>query len=327
MKINQQPFHDFFYCGEDGVFAKKSVAYSYYRRFFYSYNTVIGVRLVDKYGHDVLFLADHYFSNTTSSHVSALRNACPFDEDRIIYVPFHYCDNFFDQNECVQLILDRLVQAFQERNVSALRYVENRKQFMAQYRAFRFILDHFNVKRPAKNVFTLVDSLFDVVESADNRKKLKEQISGLMAKKEAAEKRKRAAERRKRAQVLKKYSDFSYLDKIRHAYFNKDSKRYEGLKNALNPYYELAFVAPSPYKSNEVCTTMGVSLSYDIVIPLLKAWKNGRVKEGMHVGPYTLKELHKEYVCIGCHKIPMEDIEALYQELVEQPQKSQEEVS
>lgn len=327
MKINQQPFHDFFYCGEDGEFHKGNWAYSYYGRFFYSYDTAIGARLVDKYGHDVLFLADLYFSNTTSSHVSVLRNACPFAEDQIIYVPFRAHDNFLDQDECVQLILNRLVQAFQERDVSALRYVVNRKQFMMQYRAFRFILDRFNVKRPAENILNLVDELFNVVESADNRKKLKEQISGLAAKKEVAEKRKRAAERRKHAQVLKKYSDFSYLDKIRHAYFDKDRNRYEELKNALNPYFELAFVAPSPYKSDEVFTTLGVSLSYDIVIPLLKAWKKGRIKEGMHIGPYTLKELHKEYACIGCHKIPMENIEALYQELVEQPQKSQEKIS
>ena len=166
-----------------------------------------------------------------------------------------------------------------------------------------------------------IEELAAIANETEDRKKRNELISGLTAKREAVEKRKAAAEKRKHAEFLKQFSDVPYLDLIRIAYWDHfrpevSHETRATLRGIFNPDNSLSYVVPE-FLGDGVITTQDVRMDGRIVRAMLKAWKAGRVKVGQHIGLYTLREMTDEYVQIGCHKIPMQNIRKLYSALIE----------
>ena len=64
-----------------------------------------------------------------------------------------------------------------------------------------------------------------------------------------------------------------------------------------------------------VKTSAGIKVDADIVSKLLKLWKAGKVKEGMHLSCYLITHIGDDYVQVGCHKIVRENIDELYKAL------------
>lgn len=323
MKLNHEIFHKFFYAGETEN-AKGRASVSFYGKTFKSYNTTIGIKTPGKDGRPVLLIADSFFSNTTSGHLSALRAACPYPADHIIAVPFEWGDYWYDDNKGIQDLLRRFINQLSdyEWKIDQLKYAKNRRYFLRIYANFIRFLELVAPKRPNKEIIRKIEELSTIARETEDRKKRNDLISGLTARREVAAKRKAAAEKRKHAELLKQFKDVPYLDKICIAYWEdfRPEVPHETraiLRRIFNPDNSLSYVVPE-LSGEYVITTQGISMDCRTVRALLKAWKAGRVKVGQHIGPYTLMELTSAYVKIGCHKIPMQNIRELYSVLVDE---------
>lgn len=142
----------------------------------------------------------------------------------------------------------------------------------------------------------------------------------------------------------KKYSDFFGLDLderllnfsnlISNAEIVKYSKELnekkqkeheEKLKIELNKFrtferYRLSALSEYDYlrynqKNEEIETSQGVKIAKDIAIPFYHWIKNAILKgysEPKKILHYEVKEVNKKFISIGCHKIKIEEIEAIY---------------
>lgn len=320
MKLNREIFHKFFYAGDDKSGRAKSNT-SFYGWMFRSYNTTIGIKTTGKDGIPVLLIADKSFSNTTRTHLSALRAACPYTSSHIIQVPLEWGDVWCKRENAIDALLRRFIDWLSNWDIDQLKYAESRRSFLGAYHNFSRFLELVATKRPAKPILRTIEELAAIANETEGRKKRNELISGLTAKREAAAKRKAAAEKRKHAELLKQFSDVPYLDLVRVAYWERFRPEvpYETrviLCNIFNPDNSLSYVVPE-LSGDGVITTQGIYMEGDTVRALLKAWKAGRVKVGQHIGPYTLQEMTAAYVRIGCHKIPMQNIRELYSVFIE----------
>lgn len=319
MKLNREIFHKFFYAGEDENGRAKSNT-SFYGWTFKSYNTTIGIKTLGKDGRPVLLIADSAFSSTTGEHVSALRAACPYPSSHIIRVPFAWGDVWHKRENCIDDLLQRFIDRLSNRKIDQLKYAESRRDFLRVYGDFSSFLELVAPKRPAKAALQKIEELAVIANETEDRKKRNELISGLMAKREAAAKRKAAAEKRKHAELLKQFSDVTYLELIRIAYWERVRPEVPAttraiLRGIFNPDNSLSYVIPE-LSYDGVVTTQGVFMDGHTVRALLKAWKAGKVKVGQHVGPYTIQEIKPGYVKIGFYKIPMQNIRELYSALI-----------
>lgn len=320
MKLDTTIFHKFFYAGE-AENAQGRAAVSFYGWTFKSYNTTIGIKTPGKDGRPVLLIADSSFSNTTNAHLSALRAACPYTSSHIIRVPFEWGDVWYKHENGISALLQRFIDRLSNWKIDQLKYIESRRAFLYTYYNLSRFLELVAPKRPARAILQKIEELAVIANETEDRKKRNELISGLTAKREAAAKRKAAAEKQKHAELLKQFSDVSYLDKIRIAYWERFRPEvpYETravLRNIFNPDGSLSYVVPG-LSGEDVITTQGVYMDGQTVRALLKAWKAGRIHAGQHIGPYTIREIKPGYAQIGCHKIPMQNIRELYSALVE----------
>ena len=123
---------------------------------------------------------------------------------------------------------------------------------------------------------------------------------------------------------------YDYFDLIRFVYdsynstikfddYTKTKAMQNKVKKALNPNNDLSFV----WIENEysVRTSKNIRMNMDIVKTGLKLWKHNKIKHGYKVDFYTVLEVRKDYIQIGCHKIPTENIQALYEKIY--PSKSE----
>ena len=320
MKLNREIFHKFFYAGDDeSGRAKSNTSFDGWE--FKSYRTTIGVKTPGKDGRPVLLIADSSFSRTTGEHISALRAACPYSSSHIICVPFTWGDVWYKRENCIDDLLHRFIDRLSDWKIDKLKYAESRRDFLRIYSNFLRFLELVAPKRPDKTILQKIEEIATIARETEDRKKRNELISGLTAKREAVEKRKAAAEKRKHAEFLKQFSDVPYLDLIRIAYWDRFRPEvpYETrvvLRSIFNPDNSLSYVVPE-FRGDGVITTHDVRMDVQTVRAMLKAWKAGRVKVGQHIGLYTLREMTDEYVRIGCHKIPMQNIRKLYSALIE----------
>ena len=89
------------------------------------------------------------------------------------------------------------------------------------------------------------------------------------------------------------------------------------MKKYLNPNNNLSFIW---FDGDFVKTSQGVRVERQEVETLIKLWQLGKVKHGMIVGQYTILEITTEFVKIGCHKIPMQNIRELAEIINKQQQ-------
>ena len=66
----------------------------------------------------------------------------------------------------------------------------------------------------------------------------------------------------------------------------------------------------------------GVKVNRKEVETLLKLWNKGKLKKGMTISHYTIIEIKADFVKVGCHKIPTENIKALFNQMNNQQQEA-----
>ena len=296
MKLNKQIFHDFFYSARRNQCGKSNTHFS--GNTFYSYNTVIG-QIYDGAFSPRLFLSENNFSPTTAAHIAALREAAPFP---VIFVPLSYYDYGFPG-------VDTLKKRFLE-NLTRLTYFKDghfrreaeRREFLSKLDNFRKFLG-VTTQSCTPEQEAIIHGLETVArEIEETRRKAREKREA----REAERREKLAEEFRKRLKNV-----HSLLDLIKAAFLEKNE---EARKMLYMQYPGYSFVFPAA-NEKDVETSQGVKMQVPEVKTLYKLFRAGRLKEGMHAGPYTIREIAENYVQIGCHKLLMKNISELMEAL------------
>lgn len=292
-------FHRFFYEPEKrGRYER--VNYSFEGDVFYSYYTAIGLKVKGRDRKPALLIADNNMSLTTRRHIRYLENACPYGAGRVIEVPLV----FGDHRPTIKGIAARFSSFFLNYDGAGLGRAENRRQVRNKAAAAR----QFSAlaRKLPKKVMAAVEALDHAAAAIEEKKSAAR-----------AEKQRAAAERYRVecTATLATIPDMPYMDKIR-SIFEKGSNLTTDQKMAL-----LATIA-APGDSivwpdgDIIRTSQGVTLPAPVVTGLIKRWQAGTLPAGSHVGPYTLQAYDDQHVRIGCHNIPVENINALAAELL-----------
>ena len=293
--------HEFFYSDFNSCKTFNNVSYN--QNLFYSYYTVIGAVVQSKFGNNILLVSENSMSSTTGRHIGNLISSCPFSYLR---VPMEYGNHYFSLEACI----NRIIKNLEEYLSSKLSLKANREGFIQSYNQLLYIND--NIQSIDKYILEQYKSTFEQLSNSKEVKKLKAEL-----------KEKARQEEIKAKQELQELLDnYGYLDLIQFVYdsdnstikitdYHKSKLMQNRVKKALNPHNDLSFVWIE--NENTVKTSKHIRMSMDIVKTGLKLWKHNKVEHGYKVDCYTVIEIREDYVQIGCHKIPIDNIKALYE--------------
>jgi hypothetical protein len=283
---------------------------------YYSYSTRIAAIAKNKHGENVLLISDYKYSRTTAKHLNELRHACPYEQDRIIDVP--HCERsgiggkfgFVTEMERVERMdKDMLNQKY------------NRETFTKIIRMIDKYVKHFGWK-----------SLPHKCELIRKRKSTADKLAYIEQKELAIANRivhgeeERAKNREKRAAALQRKIERikqSGLEQLKLAFAYNVPK---GIRDALKSFkndlqtardeqgrrYSYVWVDDEMYCK----TSQGIRMTIGTVKRLLKLWGEKRSLLGMQADCYTIVENTDDHIKIGCHIIPMWNVQALYNELM-----------
>jgi len=287
----------------------RNVSVSFEGDTIYSYYTAIGLKVMGTDGKPALLLSDSNMSPTTGKHIRAIHAACPYNRDRIINVPCQYGNRWLE----VRRVAERFSKYFLTYNPADLAKANNRSEAKNKISNARCFSSLIHPLDPG------VMAIANIIE-----KKIAEIEAKWTARKPAdyspeAIKRREEEKQRRLDNLLARVPKMSYMDKILAVFVNKSlpADLRAALKQEITPTAaeyerEYSFVWVS---GDYVKTSQRVSMKRDTVKHLINRWRAGNLPEGSHAGPYTINSIRPDYIRIGCHKIPMENIEALEAEL------------
>ena len=293
---NREVAHRFFY-DLNGSFDRRSMTVSYYNNCYFSYGTCIGEISETITGKTVLLVSDNNFSNTTSKHIRELINACPFEYRPLPQRMYQRDFNAFN-------ILGYLKSNLEYYSKSRLSRQENRQGFL---RAYNQLIDCLELVK-------FSDYISEINKLMDDYKELKEQIKNNVAELKAKQKQRDIEKRNKlKAELAEILEKTSYLERIQYSYdYNlRDyitSENRQKLKQLINPKNDLSFIW---FNGEKVNTSQGITVNKIDVIKLLKLWEHNKDILGLKIDNYTILEKTSDYVKVGCHKIPVENLKAL----------------
>lgn len=302
---NREVAHRFFY-DRMGSFDRRSITVSYSYDKYWSYSTVIAKLTETITGKTVCLLSDNNFSMTTAKHINELRQACPFD---VVYLPQRIGQQDFNAFDIVKTCIDNL----EYYSNSKLSQKANRDNFSRYFYMLQNTLELKDFESQFDKTNEALDKHRELYNTINNPEKLNE----LKAKQKQKDKEKQQKLKKELETLLNKYS---YIDLIEFAYadkwfndtsvdaYNKQKELKAKLKQYLNPKNELSFIW---FDSELVKTSQGIRVDRRETETLLKLWNNGKLKHGMTISYYTVLEVTAKYVKVGCHKIPVENLQAL----------------
>lgn len=312
---NRSMAHDFYYKGVD---RGESHGYcgcslSYVGRTAISYSTAIA-KVVPKKGVKAeavctaasqagLTLVSRYsMSPTTGRHISYVRQASPFD---YVEVPLERGTPDFSPRSVAEDFLAAL-----ERLTSQLNTADNRREF-ARLMACRKQVMELACEEWAK---PLRDRRFRKYEAMDVEKMAKElqERNRKVASKRAAETRALFAKYLPKARAGgADYCEFVHVlcnGWYRSEKFPFNDEQRSRLKAKLDR--DAAYVWP---EGDQIRTSMGVRVPLDEARVLLKLWASGKDMRTMQISHYTIVKYEGNTIQIGCHRIPRENMLALYE--------------
>lgn len=285
---NREAAHAFFY--SEGGFYNRRTPEAFCDDRFFSYSTCIAKKAKTKDGRRILLLSKDKFSSTTSKHITALKDACYWN---IIEIPQRIDRTDFIVDEVLETLYNDLKYAAAE----SLSLKRNREEFNYNYETLRSLVDveGFHINK------TILRQFKTTYERINNP----EQLAKLKAKERAAEKRK---QQRLQAQLKRYICTYDIAELAKMAYSREKLEQKEAIKKYINPRSEYSFAW---FDGELVKTSQGITVNRQEVEKLLQLWQRGKIQTGMKVSIYEILEINNSYIKIGCHKIPLENIQAL----------------
>ena len=317
---NRSMAHDFYYRGVDGheSHAYRGCSLSYRASTALSYSTAIA-KVVPKKGFGaesvrtdapetgLTLVSRDSMSPTTGRHISYVLSASPFG---YVGVPLRRgCSDFSPRG-----VAENFLEAFGWL-ASRLNTIGNRREFAELLDCRRRVME-LVCEEWAK---PLRDRRFRKYEALDVGKAMKE----LQARRRKKAAKAAAATRALFAEYFPKaragggnYCEFvrTLCDPCyRSAMFPFDADQIRLLRKKLDAH--AAYVWPESEKGR-IRTSKYVVVPLDEAKALMKLWASGWDMHAMKIGPYSIVRYEGDTVQIGCHKIPRENMLALYEAVI-----------
>lgn len=318
---NSQCCHEFFYCNVDtvnqdytfGTQCSFGKSFSDEQRNilnFYSYYTKVAM-LYEGLNENVLLIHWGSMSPTTGKHLSHLKSANPYYTT--ISVPFIYGEHTTSLRQIVNELIKH-IQSFNN-DKECLYKKPNRNFYDEVKKAFKDIEYYIGLDDDDMQYMDMLNNIDDFLNNDTFIQKKKE-----LAAKKAAETRQANKIRKEKIAALKAdiNSKYELYDLIKATFYYNlfDYEQKQFIKNnILTPDKSFVWVNDD---NTTISTSKNITVNVAEVITLLKLWKHNKLKHGMQLDRYTVLEVMPDYVKIGCHKIPVENIQALYNELITQ---------
>lgn len=286
--------HKFFYQNNDRFYPSyKSLGYNGDR--FFSYSTIIGKKITGKNGNDYLLLSDDTFSNTTAKHINDLRQASPLE---IVYIPVDYGQNDITIDKAIEDIKHNL----DFYNKSKLTLKNNRQSYINYFNMLSVIDE--KIQDIDQALFDQYKPLFEILTNSEKTRELKQKL-------QEQEKIKRENLKKQ----LKTYLDQFNICQLAKMVFDRNDQTLhdqpdikKAIKDYIDPKNDLAFIWEDSenYKTSKLITIAKKDCQL-----LIDLYKSGKLKHGFKLGYYTVLEVTSEFLRIGCHKIPVANINCL----------------
>lgn len=326
MASNSDQAHNFYYKGVNKGDRKwlKRCTLNYEGKRAYSYSTVIA-KVIPQHGYEekdvytanpnsgLTLLTFDTMTSTTGVHRRRLAYASPFD---IVYVPFkygHHCD------PGPETMADWMLSDLE--NYSKLLTT-------AQYRSdFAMLMDSVDkiVKRAAEP-WAKAFSSKKFSKYRDIYADLGDYVKKLKAKKRSEAAKQAATTRKTLAKWLgKEHTSKSYIDLMRTVFgdapfcYGDHPMTYNeraALRRNLGLKSEFAYVW---VEGDVIRTSRHVDVEVAVAKVAMKAWALGHDMRKFQVGPYSILKYEGDTIQIGCHRIPRENMLALYEVVMGEP--------
>ena len=307
--------HKFFY-SEKRECNPSYKAMSFINNKFYSYSTLIGLIATTKKKEQFLLVSEDSMSNTTGKHIGYLISACPFGYKNIIRVPFRYGESlsWYEQDMIISHVLETALDRFNYTETQTkLTQKTNREYLTEEYQVICKLVDLFKIenKDVLKKAKKLIKTKKQFIDDLNNNDKVK-----ALKSKERAKNAEHLKQVKAEMKKLTEKTPITELARQCYSYYSDlDIEIKKKIAKVLNPNspYEFAYcwVDGDLIKTSKSC-----SVDVEEAKTLLKLWKHNKLKHGMTIGCYTVLQVMNNYLQIGCHKIPVENVEQLYKELV-----------
>ena len=311
--------HKFFY-DLSGYFSKHYMNVSYKNYKFYSYGTIIGKVIEDLDGNFLLLVSENNFSNTTAKHINNLLRACPFND--YMYVPIEMYDRDIYINNLEKIICKKL-DYFKNQKFSQ-KY--NRDEY-CRYYTMLCEISH-RVVKVKKSVIAKYRKLYldlQNIEKVKSIKKLQREKDLKLAEKARKEREKALKQLKNECLLIELENIVDYAKFVFSNNFTNESieslkntpeygiNKIREIKNKVRNFlqdtyenYSFVWIDGENFK-----TSKNVTVKIEDCQPLIRLYKSGKVKHGMQLNQYTILEVKKDFVKIGCHKISIENINCL----------------
>jgi hypothetical protein len=238
------------------------------------------------YENFVLFTTRGY-SNTTAKHISLVRSACSHLNK--VFAP--YIDGSHERNF---EIWKRNI----ETNINSMKTARKPEKYFSNIEQIKNEAQRYcealKVK-PTKELKKLLNITFENAEA--------------LSKKQAEEEKKKTEIiKTKGKKIFNKYLSLwrsgQSMEAIREQIENKDY-------TIMNKYISLNDYTYLRVYNNELETSKGIKMPVDIAKRYLNAFINNAINKGDKILNYTVNEVNKNGIKIGCHNINIEQIEYL----------------
>lgn len=317
----QDLFHNFFWGGRDS-YSGSNVSFTDNR--FYSYATVIGIKLTDDEGEEWLMTSYWNMSSTTCKHLYALRAACP--HNNIMSVPMYYGKVVYDASD----IAYNFRHWAENINENSFKKRDNRLEFISLHnnwirfrQRFRSVLDKhewfLRVNSLLDDYRKIADGMEEHLEALHKKQEARTdaEIEAMREKRRLAEERKQERDKAMTAAIMA----IPYLERVR-LLFDPASVRERPSNIPLDAWkiarrlmvannYEKANSFIWPYGDKQVKTSQGVIVNLANVLAAMRAYKDSKSTAGLSIDGFKVAAVTENYVRVGCHHIPIENIKAV----------------
>lgn len=299
IKTNWDVAHRFFYQDGHERFITSWMNCGFDGDEFYSYSTIVAKIVTGLDGRHYTLVSYDRMSSTTGRHISNVVSASPYD---VIRVPMEYGNSSFD----IRWLERRISANLDEYAESRLSIKTNRTEYI-NYFEMLLAVDEKIIKISPETI-EKYRPLYDTLVSSQSLKDLKRNIA-------ENERKQREALRDSLKTYIELYS-FSQLARIAYDYKfahsnNASDDVRSGIKKFLNPHNDWAFVWRT--EDGNYATSKGIKMSKKIADVALKRFIAKELKHGDRLDYYTVLAITDKSVKIGCHNIPIENVNDLYE--------------
>lgn len=261
----------------------------------YGYHFIIAKYLQNKEGQKCVFFNDRNYSNTTNKHQNLVRRAIPYG------LPVFHVKSFFNEIEySASTHKDNLTNYIEKAEEAKNKAIKANKNKMYYLQSVKNSLDNFDEYCQFFNITDLAQFnpiLGHGLSVAERFNRINTWYLDFVVSDDLKRWQQKQEENRKKAEI-KAFEDAK--EKIEAFRQFKISSVYANIGHYLLRYNK---------ETQNIETSGGVKMHGLIFLKAYNRLINNELKTGQHVGDFVFNGVENDIVSVGCHKIPMSEIQ------------------